>query len=185
MRLWPASSVPARRLANGPISDSSPIEQSSARTPSFRWHRGPMVTLLSHAVPSMRTPSPSLVAPRIWTLGPITQSCAISACSEIYAVAGSTSVTPDCISLRLTAARISASIFASSSRELIPANSAGSVATHASTFSFLLRERGPKQGAIDDVAAGVDFPDGALGRRRVAKLDDFVHLVARIANHAA
>ncbi len=26
MRLWPASSVPARRLANGPISDSSPID---------------------------------------------------------------------------------------------------------------------------------------------------------------
>ena len=26
MRLWPASSVPARRLANGPISESSPID---------------------------------------------------------------------------------------------------------------------------------------------------------------
>ena len=34
----------------------------------------PMVHCCSHAVPSMRTPSPILHAPRIWTLGPMTQS---------------------------------------------------------------------------------------------------------------
>ncbi len=47
------------------------------------------------------------------------------------------------------------------------------------------RERGSKQTAIDDVTAGVDFLDGALGGRRVAVLDDFVDVAGRVANDAA
>ena len=207
--MWTRSVEPGPRSEVGEWADArlgADFGPARARTRSGGATRSRHVASTRKAVPSIRHPSPIVVRPRSWTFGPMMVSRPMVTSGPMYAVAGSSNVTPASIQ-RSTAVRLTrSSILASSIRVFIPATSSGRPAWTERTrrparaamrhdvreVQLALRvvraELGKKREEnlrADRVQPRVDLGDGALAGGRVTLLDDAGDLPLRITKDSA